>query len=406
MIFATAILDMPALSIKGKQLPASPIRKLVPYAESAKERGIDVLHLNIGQPDIPAPVSAMKVVREQDLNLLPYGTSQGSKKYREKLCAYYAQHQININPDDIIVTTGASEALAFTLNVICDPDEEIIIPEPFYANYNGFAAAANVKVVPVVSEFEEQFKLPNLEEIEKHINAKTKAILICNPSNPTGYLYTKEEVTILGNLALKHDLFLIVDEVYREFIYGEEPHYSVLQNPDWSQHAIMIDSVSKRYSLCGARVGCMISKNKKLLQTAMNFAHLRLSPATLALMASEAALDAPASYLESVKGEYRRRRATLMAVLKTIPGVEVSNPKGAFYCIAKLPVEDAEAFSRFLLESFSLDNQTVMLAPAAGFYSSENLGKNQVRIAFVLNEEKLKKAAQILEEGLKAYQNS
>ena len=397
---------MPSLSIKGKQLPASPIRKLVPYAEAAKERGIDVLHLNIGQPDIPAPVSAMKVVREQELNLLPYGTSQGSKNYREKLCAYYAQHQISIAPDDIIVTTGASEALSFTLNVICDPDEEIIIPEPFYANYNGFAAAANVKVVPVVSEFEEQFKLPNLEKIERHINTKTKAILICNPSNPTGYLYTKEEITILGNLALKHDLFLIVDEVYREFIYGEEPHYSVLQNPDWSQHAIMIDSVSKRYSLCGARVGCMISKNTKLLRTAMNFAHLRLSPATLALMASEAALDAPVSYLEGVKDEYQRRRATLMAVLKNIPGVEVSNPKGAFYCIAKLPVKDAEDFSRFLLDSFSFQNQTVMLAPAAGFYSSENLGKDQVRIAFVLNEDKLKKAAQILEQGLKAYQNS
>lgn len=397
---------MPSLSIKGKKLPASPIRKLVPYADKAKEQGMEVLHLNIGQPDIPAPEQAMRVVREQNLKLLPYGTSQGSKAYREKLCAYYAQHEIALEADDIIVTTGASEAISFTLNVICDPDEEVIIPEPFYANYNGFASAANVRVVPVVSEFEEQFKLPHMEKLEAHISNKTKAIFICNPSNPTGYLYTQEELTILGNLALKHDLFLIVDEVYREFIYGDEKHYSVLQNPAWSEHAIMIDSVSKRYSLCGARVGCMISKNKQLLKTAMNFAHLRLSPATLALMASEAALEAPASYLEGVKEEYRRRRATLIEVLEKIPGVEVSKPKGAFYCIAKLPVSDAEDFSRFLLKDFSDQNQTVMLAPAAGFYSSENLGKDQVRIAFVLNEEKLTRAANILEKALGLYQNS
>lgn len=397
---------MPTLSNKGKSLPASPIRKLVPYAEGAKARGIEVLHLNIGQPDIPAPREAMDRIHNQKLELLPYGTSQGSLSYRQKLCTYYAAHQINIEPDDIIVTTGASEALSFTLNVICDADEEIIIPEPFYANYNGFAAAANVKVVPVVSEFEEQFKLPHLQTLEAHITDKTKAILICNPSNPTGYLYTEAEIEILGQLAQKHDLFLIVDEVYREFVYGNEKHYSVLQNPAWSQHAIMIDSVSKRYSLCGARVGCMISKNKSLIQTAMNFAHLRLSPATLALMASEAALDAPASYLEGVKDEYRRRRKTLITALEKIDGVAVSKPKGAFYCIVQLPVSDAEDFSRFLLEDFSDQNQTLMLAPAAGFYSSEHLGKEQVRIAFVLNEEKLLQAANILEKGLQAYKNS
>ena len=397
---------MPTLSNKGKSLPASPIRKLVPYAEGAKARGIEVLHLNIGQPDIPAPREAMDRIHNQQLELLPYGTSQGSLSYRQKLCTYYAAHQINIEPDDIIVTTGASEALSFTLNVICDADEEIIIPEPFYANYNGFAAAANVKVVPVVSEFEEQFKLPHLQTLEAHITDKTKAILICNPSNPTGYLYTEAEIEILGQLAQKHDLFLIVDEVYREFVYGNEKHYSVLQNPAWSQHAIMIDSVSKRYSLCGARVGCMISKNKSLIQTAMNFAHLRLSPATLALMASEAALDAPASYLEGVKDEYRRRRKTLITALEKIDGVAVSKPKGAFYCIVQLPVSDAEDFSRFLLEDFSNQNQTLMLAPAAGFYSSEHLGKEQVRIAFVLNEEKLLQAANILEKGLQAYKNS
>lgn len=396
---------MPTLSNKGKSLPASPIRKLVPYAEGARARGLEVLHLNIGQPDIPAPKEALKIVRDQQLNLLPYGTSQGSLLYRQKLCAYYAKHQIEIEPDDIIVTTGASEALSFTLNVICDADEEIIIPEPFYANYNGFAAAANVKVVPVVSEFEEQFKLPHLETLEAHITDKTKAILICNPSNPTGYLYTATEIEILGKLALKHDLFLIVDEVYREFIYGDEKHYSVLQNLAWSENAIMIDSVSKRYSLCGARVGCMITRNKEIIRTAMNFAHLRLSPATLALMASEAALDAPDSYLDNVKDAYRRRRQTLISALEKINGVAVSKPKGAFYCIAQLPVSDAEDFSRFLLEEFSDKNQTLMLAPAAGFYSSEHLGKDQVRIAFVLNEEKLLRAADILEKALLAYPN-
>ena len=400
------IFSMPTLSNKGKSLPASPIRKLVPSAEAAKARGLEVLHLNIGQPDIPAPENALQVVRNQQLDLLPYGTSQGSLTYRKKLCNYYAKHQIYIEPDDIIVTTGASEALSFTLNVICDADEEIIIPEPFYANYNGFAAAANVKVVPVVSEFSDQFKLPHLETLEAHFTDKTKAILICNPSNPTGYLYTEKEIKILGQLAIKHDLFLIIDEVYREFIYGDEQHYSVLQNPKWSEHAIMIDSVSKRYSLCGARVGCMITKNKALIQTAMNFAHLRLSPATLALMASEAALDAPESYLEAVKKEYQKRRHTLITALEKIEGVAVSKPKGAFYCIAQLPVLDAEDFSRFLLEEFSDQNQTLMLAPAAGFYSTDHLGKNQVRIAFVLNEDKLVRAATILEKGLQAYQNS
>lgn len=406
MDICALIFGMPELSNKGKSLPASPIRKLVPYAEEAKARGLEVLHLNIGQPDIPAPKEALEVVRKQELNLLPYGTSQGSLGYRKKLCSYYAKHNISIDPDDIIVTTGASEALSFTLNVICDAGEEIIIPEPFYANYNGFAAAANVKVVPVVSEFEDQFKLPHMKELEAHITEKTKAILICNPSNPTGYLYTQEEIEILGKLAVDNDLFLIVDEVYREFIYGEETHYSVLQNPAWKQHAIMIDSVSKRYSLCGARVGCMISKNEELMQTAMNFAHLRLSPATLALMASEAALEAPDSYLDGVKDEYRRRRQTLIEALEKIEGVAVSKPKGAFYCIVQLPVTDAEDFSRFLLESFSDQNQTLMLAPAAGFYSSEDLGTNQVRIAFVLNQEKLLRAASILEKGLIAYHNS
>ncbi|MEN8852562.1 MAG: pyridoxal phosphate-dependent aminotransferase, partial [Candidatus Arcticimaribacter sp.] len=296
---------MPLISQKGKDLPESPIRKLVHFADAAKAKGIHVHHLNIGQPDIDAPKVAMEVVKNSPLDLLPYGSSEGSLSYRKALTDYYKQHQIDLSPQEIIVTTGASEALAFTLNSICDAGDEIIIPEPFYANYNGFAAAASVNVVPVVSLFEDQFKLPALAEIEAKVSDKTRAILLCNPSNPTGYLYTEEEITALGQLALKHDLFFIVDEVYREFIHDSSmKHFSVLQLKGLEQHAIMIDSVSKRYSMCGARVGAMVSRNKDLLATALKFAHLRLSPATYALMASEAALKAPASYLENVVKEY------------------------------------------------------------------------------------------------------
>lgn len=394
---------MPHLSKKGIELPTSPIRKLVIYSEQAKEKGIEVLHLNIGQPDIAAPKEAIEAVTNSKLNLLPYGPSQGTLSYREKLVNYYSKHSISIAADDIIVTTGASEALTFALNVICDAGDEIIIPEPFYANYNGFASAASVRVVPVISEFHSQFQLPALENINEKITSKTKAILLCNPSNPTGYVYSKKEIDTLCELAIEHDIFLIVDEVYREFIHGGDPHYSVMSNEKARQHTVMIDSVSKRYSMCGARVGSLVSKNSTLIQNVLKFAHLRLSPPTYALMASEAALSAPESYLEGVIREYTARRNTLIKHLEQIPNVEVSHPMGAFYCIAKLPVEDAEDFSKFLLTKFSLNNQTVMLAPAKGFYSSPNVGLNEVRIAFILDQEKLILAATILEKALEAY---
>ena len=398
---------MPLISTKGNELPASPIRKLVQYADQAKAKGIHVHHLNIGQPDIHAPKEALAVVKNNGLDLLPYGSSEGALSYRKALVNYYAKHNIQLTPEEIIVTTGASEALAFTLNSICDAGDEIIIPEPFYANYNGFAAAASVQVVPVISLFDDQFKLPSLTEIEAKITPKTRAILLCNPSNPTGYLYTKEEITALGELALKHDLFFIVDEVYREFIHDERmEHFSVLELPGLEEHAIMIDSVSKRYSLCGARVGAMVSRNKTLLATALKFAHLRLSPATYALMASEAALSAPESYLKGVVKEYTQRKETLMTALQDIEGVRVSNPTGAFYCMVELPVDDAEAFSKWLLTDFVYENETVMFAPAAGFYSTPGYGRKEVRIGFVLNEEKLKRAAKILKSALVVYPNS
>ena len=394
---------MPLLSKKGIELPTSPIRKLVTFSDKAKEKGVEVLHLNIGQPDIAAPKEAIEAVTSSNLNLLPYGSSQGSLSYREKLVGYYSKHNINITLDDIIVTTGASEALTFALNVICDADDEIIIPEPFYANYNGFASASSIRVVPVISQFNSQFQLPAMENINEKITPKTKAILLCNPSNPTGYVYSKKEIDTLCELALKHDIFLIVDEVYREFIHDGEPHYSVLSNQRFSQNTVMIDSVSKRYSLCGARVGSIVSKNNTLVKNVLKFAHLRLSPPTYALLASEAALSAPESYLEGVINEYTARRNTLIKQLERIPNVEVSKPMGAFYCIVKLPVEDAEDFSKFLLTDFNLNNQTVMLAPAKGFYSSPNVGLNEVRIAFILDQEKLILAATILEKALEAY---
>ena len=397
---------MPKISKKGQELPSSPIRKLVSHADDAKSRGIEILHLNIGQPDINAPAEAMEIIRNHNLKLLPYGSSQGSLSYREKLCRYYKQHDILIDTNDIIVTTGASEALSFTLNVICDAGDEIIIPEPFYANYNGFAASSSVNVIPVVSNFESKFELPQIKDLKDKITDRTRAILICNPNNPTGYLYNIAEINSLVDLAVEKDIFIIVDEVYREFIYTDSKHYSILQNKKAYQHSIMIDSVSKRYSLCGARVGCMISKNKKLMATALKFAHLRLSPPSLALMASEAAITAPKSYLENVKKEYTIRRKVAIEALEKIKDVQVSTPMGAFYCIVKLPVNNAEDFSRFLLSDFQHNGQTVMLAPAAGFYSSPELGKDQVRLAFVLESSKLKRAAEILEKALVAYNNS
>lgn len=396
---------MPQLSRKGIKLPTSPIRKLVVHSDEAKARGIEVFHLNIGQPDIAAPVEAIQAVKKSDLTLLPYGPSQGSLTYRQKLCKYYEKHAIEIVPDDILVTTGASEALTFALNVICDAGDEIIIPEPFYANYNGFSIANSLKIVPVISKIENNFSLPEIEDFEKLITKKTKAILICNPNNPTGYLYSKNEIKKLVEIVKKHDLFLIADEVYREFTYDGESHYSIMQESTIDQNAIMIDSVSKRYSMCGARIGCVVSKNKKVIETVLKFAQSRLSPPTYAQIASEAALDTPEIYFEEINKKYIQRRNLLISELRKIKGLKVASPKGAFYCIVELPIKDANQFAQWMLEKFNVNNETIMVAPAEGFYSTKGLGKNQIRIAYVLKEEDLKKSVTILKKALDKYIN-
>lgn len=394
---------MPKLSQKGTAMPASPIRKLVPYAEAAKKRGTEVIHLNIGQPDIKSPKQALDAVRECDLDVLEYSRSEGSDAYRTKLATYYGQHGISLEKEEILVTTGGSEALSFAMGCIADPGDEIIIPEPFYANYNGFAVASGLTVVPVVSRIEDNFALPPLEAFEEKIGSRTRGILLCNPGNPTGYLYTKEEIAKLADLVRRHDLFLISDEVYREFAYDGKPHHSILEVPGLEDHAIVVDSVSKRYSLCGARIGCMISRNKKVMEAALKFAQARLSPPSLALIASEAALDTPDSYFEAVIKEYDARREVLIRALEEIPGIVVARPQGAFYCMVRLPVADADHFARWLLESFEFEGSTVMVAPAAGFYASPGLGKNEIRIAYVLEQEKLLKAVRVLSEALKSY---
>lgn len=394
---------MPKISLKGQNMPESPIRKLVPFAETAKSKGVEVIHLNIGQPDIKTPEVAMEAVRNNTLEILEYSRSEGSQEYRSKLADYYRKCDINVTADQIIVTTGGSEALMFAIGSIADTSDEIIIPEPFYANYNGFANASGVNVVPVVSNFEDNFALPPIEEFEKLITPKTKAILICNPGNPTGYLYTKEEIQKLAALVQKHDLFLISDEVYREFAYDNVEHYSILQEAGIKDNAIVVDSVSKRYSMCGARIGCLVSRNQEIIQTAIKFAQARLSPPTLALIASEAALETPQSYFDQVISEYAERRNLLIQGLKTIEGVKVATPQGAFYCIVQLPVANTEDFARWLLEDFQLNGQTVMVAPAAGFYASEGIGYDQVRIAYVLDKEDLLRAIELLKEALTQY---
>jgi len=396
---------MPTISNKGKAMPQSPIRKLVPFAENAYKQGKTVYHLNIGQPDIKTPEIALDAVKVHSLSILAYTRSEGSEGYRKKIADYYSKNDIHVNHDDIIVTTGGSEALLFAFGSIMDTDDEIIIPEPFYANYNGFSTASGVKVVPVISKIEDNFALPPIEEFEKLITPKTKAILICNPGNPTGYLYSKEEIKQLAAIVKKHDLFLIADEVYREFVYDGATHYSIMQEVGLGQHAIIIDSVSKRYSMCGARIGCLVSKNKEVIQTALKFAQARLSPPTLAQIASEAALATPQSYFDEVITEYVERRNTLIEELQKIDGVKVAKPKGAFYCIAELPINDADAFAQWLLEKFDIDGETVMVAPAAGFYSTPGVGFNQIRIAYVLNKESLVKAVTILKEALKVYKD-
>ena len=394
---------MPTISKKGNNIPSSPIRKLVPYADKAKQNGIDILHLNIGQPDIKSPVESINAIKNIDLELLKYEYSQGSYEFRKNLCLYYSSHNINMSPDDIITTVGASEALSFTMNSICDPGDEVIIPEPFYANYNGFAHASDVKVIPVTSKIEDNFALPSLESFEKKINKRTKAILICNPCNPTGYVYKREEIISIANLAKKNDLFIVVDEVYREFIYTDLKHYSILEDEMFFDNAILIDSISKRYSLCGARIGFIVSKNSDFIETCLKFALVRLSPPTLALIAANKALNSDKKYLDNVISEYSHRREVLIDELSKINDIEFSNPMGAFYSIIKLPVKNAEDFAKFLLTDFSINNESVMLAPAYGFYSSEKNGKDEVRIAFVLNSEKIKRAINIINIGLKEY---
>jgi aspartate aminotransferase len=394
---------MPSVSKKGQAMPQSPIRKLVPYAENAKKKGAKVIHLNIGQPDIKTPQIALDAVKNNTLSVLEYSRTEGSESFREKVAGYYAKNNIHVAADDIIVTTGGSEALSFAMGSIADTDDEIIIPEPFYANYNGFATACGIKVVPVVSKIEDNFALPPIEDFEQLITPRTKAILICNPGNPTGYLYSKEEIQKLARIVKKHDLYLIADEVYREFTYDDREHYSILQEEGLDEHAIIVDSVSKRYSMCGARIGFLVSKNKELIATALKFGQARLSPPTYAQIASEAALETPQSYFDEVKTEYVARRNLLIAELEKIEGVKVARPQGAFYCIAELPIQDAEDFAQWLLEDFRVNDETVMVAPAGGFYATDGLGKNQIRIAYVLDQDSLKRAVFILGEALKSY---
>ena len=394
---------MPKISVKGLNMPESPIRKLVPYAEEAKKRGTKVYHLNIGQPDIKTPQVALDAVKNNSIEVLAYARSEGSETYRKKLASYYRRHDIDVSETDIIVTTGGSEALLFTLGSITDFGDQIIIPEPFYANYNGFSVANGIDVVPIESSIENSFALPPIEAFEEKITEKTKAILICNPGNPTGYLYSEEEIIKLKNLVLKHDLFLIADEVYREFVYDGIRHHSVMSQKGLENHAIMIDSVSKRYSMCGARIGCIVSKNPEVIQTALKYAQARLSSPTFALMASEAALETPQSYFDDVILEYDERRKVLINALMKIENVRVSSPKGAFYCIAELPVKDADDFAQWMLEKFEDKGETVMVAPASGFYSTPGSGKNQIRIAYVLNKESLLRSVELLRLALDQY---
>ena len=394
---------MPTISKKGTLMPESPIRKLVPYAEKAKEKGVKVFHLNIGQPDIETPSAAIEAIKNTNIKVLAYSKSEGNIELRSKICNYYKKFNVSISESQIIVTSGASEALLFTIGSIMDPGDEIIIPEPFYANYNGFSVANGVNIVPIFSSIDNNFALPKIEEFENLISTKTKAILICNPNNPTGYVYSKKEIKSLMEIVKKYNLFLIADEVYREFTYDNATHTSIMDFEEINQNSIVIDSVSKRYSMCGARIGCIISKNKQFIDTAMKFAQARLSPPTLAQIASTAAMDTGKDYFDSIIKEYNKRRITLIKGLKEINGVTVSEPKGAFYCVVELPVINSENFAKWMLEEYSLNNETIMTAPAGGFYSTPNTGTNQVRIAYVLKESDLKSCINILKHGLTEY---
>ena len=396
---------MPNISSKGNNMPESPIRKLVPFAEIAKNKGKKIYHLNIGQPDIASPKVALKAINDYNDNIVEYSHSSGLLSYRIGLSKYYNRLGVDITQDNIMITTGGSEALLFALNACLDSGDEIIIPEPFYANYNGFAISAGVKVKPISTSIENGFSLPPIEKFEDLVNEKTKAILICNPGNPTGYLYTKEELEILKKIVVKHDLFLIADEVYREFTYDGKKHYSILSLDGIDDHTIVIDSTSKRYSMCGIRIGCIVSKNLKVLSAVLKFAQARLSPPTFGQVAGEAALSTPNEYFIEVIKEYEQRRNLLVERLNSIEGVFCPKPSGAFYVIARLPVENAEHFAQWLLEDFDFQNQTIMVAPANGFYFTKSRGLNEVRIAYVLNKESLNKSVDCLEEALRLYSN-
>tara|TARA_B110000438_G_scaffold238350_1_gene236109 strand:- start:59 stop:1258 length:1200 start_codon:yes stop_codon:yes gene_type:complete len=395
---------MPKTTTKALNMPASPIRKLVPFAEQAKKEGKTVYHLNIGQPDIETPEIVLNKMRNLELRVVEYSHSAGFQSYREGLAKYYLNLGIELDSEkEIMITTGGSEALIFAFQCCFEPGDEIIIPEPFYANYNGFAVTGGVKIVPVTAKIEDGFSLPPIEEFKKCITPKTKGILICNPGNPTGYLYSKEELQSLKEIVLENDLFLFADEVYREFCYDGAQHFSALELKGLSENVVLIDSVSKRYSMCGARVGALISKNHELMQMALKFGQARLSPPTFGQIAGEEALKTPKSYFEDVSNEYVQRRDILVDGLNSIEGVICPKPKGAFYAIAKLPIDNSDRFCQWLLEDFSYNNETVMLAPATGFYSSEGAGKQEVRIAYVLEKESLKNAVKCIKEALNQY---
>lgn len=394
---------MPSISKKAVQMPSSPIRKLVPFADAAKKKGVKIYHLNIGQPDIETPSSFLNAVKTADIKVLEYSHSAGNESYRKKLCNYYKEYNIGLDASDIIITCGGSEAIEIAMMTCFNAGDEVIIPEPFYANYNGFSMAADVVVKPIRSYIDSGFALPPISEFEKVITPKTKGIMICNPGNPTGYLYTKEELNALRELVLKYDLFLLSDEVYREFCYDGKEYVSVMHLQGIENNVVLLDSISKRYSACGARIGAMISKNKEVMSAALKFAQARLSPPSYGQIGAEAALDTPKSYFDEVKKEYIARRDFVIEAINKIPGVFCPKPSGAFYCIAKLPIDNADKFCQWLLEEFKFNDQTVMLAPATGFYSTPGAGSDEVRIAYILNKEDLKNAMICLEEALKVY---
>ncbi|MES2703112.1 MAG: pyridoxal phosphate-dependent aminotransferase [Bacteroidota bacterium] len=396
---------MPVISSRGAQMPPSPIRKLVPFADAAKKRGTKVYHLNIGQPDIETPAQILDAVRNTDMKVLEYSPSPGFESYRKKLAEYYKRNDIDVSPSHIIVTTGGSEAISFAIMSCMDPGDEIIIPEPFYANYNGFSTSAGVKVVPIPSGIETGFALPPIEDFEKAVTPRTKAIMICNPNNPTGYLYSAEELNVLKEICLKHDLFLFSDEAYREFCYDGRKHISALSLPGLENNAILLDTISKRYSACGGRIGAFVTRNQAVLDAAMKFAQARLSPPTFAQILGEAAVDLPDDYFNEVHAEYTSRRDLLVKRLSAMQGVTCPTPGGAFYAIAQLPVADSEKFCQWLLESFSHNGATVMMAPAAGFYATKGQGKSEVRLAYVLNNDDINGAMDCLEEALKQYKD-